>query len=61
MKERGIDICRRCHSFIHKKFSEKYLGRELNTLEKLEQNEIIKAYLKWAKKAEPGVTSPGYL
>jgi hypothetical protein len=50
MRERGIDICRRCHSFIHKKFSEKYLGKQLNTLDKLAENEIIKTYLKWARK-----------
>ena len=50
MKERGIDICRRCHSFLHQKFSEKHLGRELNTLDKIAQHEIIKTYLKWARK-----------
>lgn len=50
MRERGVDICKRCHSFIHKKFSEKYLGRELNTLDKLRDNEVIKKYLKWASK-----------
>jgi hypothetical protein len=48
MRERGIDICRRCHSFIHKKFSEKYLGKQLNTLDKLTENEIMKKYLNWA-------------
>jgi len=50
MQERGIDLCRRCHSFIHKKFSEKVFGRELNTLDKLRQNETIHAYIKWARK-----------
>lgn len=50
MQARGIDICLRCHSFIHKKFSEKLLGRELNTLDRLRKNEVIHAYLKWAKK-----------
>lgn len=50
MRERGIDICRKCHSYIHKKFSEKQLGRELNTLEKLRQNEVIDAYVSWAKR-----------
>lgn len=50
MKESGVDICRRCHSFIHKKFSEKELGRELNTLDKLREDETIHAYLKWARK-----------
>lgn len=50
MQERGIDVCRKCHSFIHKKFSEKYLGRELNTLEKLLENDIVAKYLIWARK-----------
>ena len=50
MQERGIYTCRRCHSFIHKQFSEKVLGRELNTLEKIKAHEIIINYLKWAKK-----------
>jgi len=49
MRERGIYICRRCHSFIHKKFSEKVLGRELNTLEKLLENRVIAKYVQWAK------------
>lgn len=49
MRERGIDICRRCHSFIHKKFTEKTLGKELNTLENITSNQTIRAYLKWAK------------
>lgn len=50
MQERGIDVCRKCHSFIHHKFSEKYLGRELNTLEKLLEDDIIGKYLNWARK-----------
>ena len=50
MRERGVVLCRKCHSFIHKKFSEKYLGRELNTLDKLQQNEQVAKYVKWAKK-----------
>ena len=50
MKERGIDICRRCHSFIHKKFSGKILGRQLNTLEKILENETIMTHVRWARK-----------
>lgn len=50
MQERGIDVCRRCHSFIHKQFLEKMLGRELNTLAKLQSNEKLANYLKWARK-----------
>ncbi len=50
MIESGIDVCRKCHSFIHRQFSEKYLGRELNTLEKLLENEVIAKYVQWARK-----------
>ena len=50
MRERGIDICRRCHSFIHKKFSEKFLGRELNSLDKIKANDTVRTYIKWARK-----------
>ena len=52
MRERGIDVCRKCHSFIHKQFSEKYLGRELNTIEKLKNNEVIAKYVQWATKGK---------
>lgn len=50
MREDGIDICRKCHSYLHKKFSEKELGRELNTLEKIRANEVMAAYVEWARK-----------
>ena len=50
MKERGIWVCRRCHSFIHKQFSEKQLGRELNTLERLLSNDKMEAFIQWARK-----------
>ena len=50
MTERGIDICRRCHSYLHKKFPDKMLGRELNTREKIVTNETMRNYLAWARK-----------
>ncbi len=50
MRTRGIDVCRPCHSFIHKKFSEKELARELNTLEKLLAHDTIATYVNWAKR-----------
>ena len=56
MKERGIAVCRKCHSFLHKQFSEKYLGRELNTLEKILENETVQNYARWARKRQ---RSPG--
>ncbi len=50
MRERGVYVCRKCHSFIHKQFSEKCLGRELNTVEKLKSNAVIAKYVQWATK-----------
>ncbi|WP_223790014.1 hypothetical protein [Marinicella meishanensis] len=50
MRTRGVDVCRRCHSFIHQQHSEKHLGRELNTLEKILADEQLKPFIEWAKK-----------
>lgn len=50
MLMRGIDICRQCHNFLHRSYSEKFLGRELNTLEAILNDEKIKKYVSWAKK-----------
>ncbi|ANQ48199.1 hypothetical protein KMW28_11990 [Flammeovirga yaeyamensis] len=49
MRERGIMVCRSCHSFIHKTHSEKVLGRHFNTLEKLLEDERILKYVRWAQ------------
>ena len=45
MRERGINLCESCHKFIHKKFSEKELGRDYNTLNALIENPIILFFL----------------
>ncbi len=50
MRERGINLCESCHKFIHKKFSEKELGRDYNTLDALIENPIIKKHALWASK-----------
>ncbi|WP_317933174.1 hypothetical protein [Halioxenophilus sp. WMMB6] len=50
MRERGIVVCRRCHSFIHRQFDEKQLGREFNTLAKLLANEAVVRHSQWSKK-----------
>ena len=52
MQQRGIVLCRKCHSFIHNHFTEKQLGRELNTLEKLQANELIRNHAAWSKKQQ---------
>lgn len=50
MKARGIDICRKCHYFVHDSFDEKTLGREYNTLDALLESDIIRNYVRWARK-----------
>ncbi|MEM9325175.1 MAG: hypothetical protein AAGA85_05955 [Bacteroidota bacterium] len=45
MGSRGIDVCRFCHQYIHKLYSEKELGRHYNTLEKLLADEQLQQYL----------------
>ena len=50
MKGRTIDVCHLCHKFIHQQWSEKKLGRQLNTLDKLMNENRIRNHIKWAKK-----------
>ena len=50
MRESGIYICRSCHSFIHRQFAEKTLGRDLNSLQALLADEKIKKHIAWARK-----------
>lgn len=50
--QRGIDICRACHSYVHKHFAHKELARDLNTLDALLANETIRRYVEWARKRE---------
>ncbi|NNJ92479.1 MAG: hypothetical protein HKP55_12460 [Gammaproteobacteria bacterium] len=50
MRERQIPVCRKCHSFVHKHYSEKVLGRELNTLEKLLGEEKLQKFIIWKRK-----------
>jgi epoxyqueuosine reductase QueG len=50
MQQRGIFMCRRCHSFIHQQFSEKELVGNLNTLVSLLASDVVIRYVAWAKK-----------
>ena len=50
MRERGLNLCHLCHKFIHKKFSEKELGRNYNNLDSLISDPLIKKYAIWASK-----------
>jgi len=45
-----ILICRTCHDGIHDFYSEKTLAQEFNTLEKILNDEKLKAHFKWVSK-----------
>ncbi len=47
--ERGIDICRDCHSAIHRFACEKELGREWNTVERLLEHQEIGKFVAWIR------------
>ena len=50
----GIDVCRDCHSAIHKYIPrEKELGREYNTREKLLAHEELGTFVQWLSKRDP--------
>jgi len=50
MRNRGIAVCRECHSAIHRFLSEKELGRHYNTLEKLRAHEALAHFVDWISK-----------
>ena len=50
MHSRIINICPDCHKFIHGHYKERELGREYNTLEKLQNQEKIIKFVNWVKK-----------
>lgn len=43
-------LCESCHKQIHALYTNKELAKELNTLEKLENDDNITKYLKYIKK-----------
>ena len=49
MTHRGIDVCRPCHSYLHKVLSEKELGRTYNTREALLQHELIARFVEYQR------------
>lgn len=51
MISHGIWICKaQCHSQIHKFITEKEMGLNYNTLEKLLSHPQVKTYIEWRKK-----------
>ncbi len=52
MKKRGIRVCKRCHSAIHKFWDEKTLGETYNTKEKLMETEEMQKFVTWVRKVK---------
>eukprot|EP00544_Gedaniella_sp_CCMP2646_P000232 CAMPEP_0202503936 /NCGR_PEP_ID=MMETSP1361-20130828/43218_1 /ASSEMBLY_ACC=CAM_ASM_000849 /TAXON_ID=210615 /ORGANISM="Staurosira complex sp., Strain CCMP2646" /LENGTH=249 /DNA_ID=CAMNT_0049137317 /DNA_START=42 /DNA_END=791 /DNA_ORIENTATION=+ len=52
--EQTCDICRPCHSAIHKTHDNMTLALEYNTVDQLLQDEQIYKFCKWASKQKPG-------
>ena len=48
--QQGINICRPCHSAIHKFYDELWLARNLSTLDKLRDDPLIARHIKWQSK-----------
>ena len=46
----GINLCSDCHSAIHRFISEKELGRNYNTVDKLMEDEKVKGFVEWVAK-----------
>ena len=50
MTYRGVWLCRACHEHLHRTFSEKELGRNLNTLDDILAEPQIQKFVGWVKK-----------
>lgn len=46
----GLDLCRGCHKMIHELITEKRLGREFNTREKLLGHQKLGRYVQWKRR-----------
>jgi hypothetical protein len=50
MRTRGLQVCKDCHSAIHRFIPEKELGRSYNTKEKLMAHDELSAFIQWVSK-----------
>lgn len=50
MATRGIELCRDCHEFIHLTFTEKELGRHLNTPKSLSVHPKVRKFVAWVSR-----------
>ncbi|KAG2495405.1 hypothetical protein HYH03_006354 [Edaphochlamys debaryana] len=46
----GVDICRACHSAIHRTYDNKTLAAQYGSLEALKQSEPLMRFVEWARK-----------
>ncbi len=46
-------LCRTCHRQLHALFTNKQLGKELNSVDVLKENADIQKYLGWVKDKNP--------
>ena len=46
----GVHICRLCHNGVHRLFDEMTLGQEMNTLQRLQENEALQKHVRWVSK-----------
>jgi 5-methylcytosine-specific restriction endonuclease McrA len=44
---RGIQLCRPCHSAIHRRYDEMTLARDFSTLERLLTDEMLRRHFAW--------------
>jgi len=47
MSSRGASICRSCHNAIHRMYDNKTLALELNTIDKLLEQEDVQRFCQW--------------
>ena len=47
---KGINICRKCHSGIHNFYDEMILAKELNSLELIQSDGVLSRHFKWVGK-----------
>ncbi|MDA0840952.1 MAG: hypothetical protein O3B01_18360 [Planctomycetota bacterium] len=45
--QQGLNLCRACHRTVHDFLTEKELGRDYNTRERLLEHEPIGTFVKW--------------
>ena len=46
-RQQGLNLCRACHRTVHECLTEKELGRDYNTRERLLEHEKIRAFVRW--------------